>query len=132
MGTLTMSEQERKRVGIMVSVKAGELSLTEASAVLGLGYRQTKRIWRRYQDHGDAGLVHRLRGQPGQRRKPPELRAKILAPLCGAVSRLWADAGGGVFGEGKAPVDHETLRRWLPWRRTNGPCAGAPTSPAMA
>ena len=113
MGTLTMSEQERKRVGIMVSVKAGELSLTEASAVLGLGYRQTKRIWRRYQDHGDAGLVHRLRGQPGQRRKPPELRAKILARYAERYPDFGPTLAAEYLAKEKLLVDHETLRRWL-------------------
>lgn len=57
-----MSAKERRRAVIMAGVKAGELSLVEAAAVLDLGYRQTKRVWRRYQDAGDAGLVHRRRG----------------------------------------------------------------------
>jgi hypothetical protein len=113
MGTLTMSQQERKRVGIMVSVKAGELRLTEASAVLGLGYRQTKRIWRRYRDHGDAGLVHRLRGQPGQRRKPPELRAKILARYAERYPDFGPTLAAEYLAKEKLLVDHETLRRWL-------------------
>ena len=51
----------------------------QAAELMGLGYRQSKRIWRRYQADGDAGLVHRLRGQPSARRKPPELRAQVLA-----------------------------------------------------
>ena len=66
MGTLTMSEKERRRVGIMASVRADELSLVEAAAVLGLCYRQAKRVWRRYRDHGDAGLVHQTAGTAGQ------------------------------------------------------------------
>ena len=70
-------------MGIMVGVKAGELSLVEAMDVLGLGYRQTKRVWRRYRADGDQGLVHRLRGKPGLRRKPPKLRARILARAAG-------------------------------------------------
>ena len=97
----------------MVSVKAGELSLTEASAVLGLGYRQTKRIWRRYQDHGDAGLVHRLRGQPGQRRKPPALRAKILARYAERYPDFGPTLAAEYLAKEKLLVDHETLRRWL-------------------
>lgn len=79
METLIMSQKAWRRVGVLASVKAGELSVVEAAAVLGLGYRQTKRVWRGYQREGDAGLVHRLRGKPGPRRKPPVLRAQILA-----------------------------------------------------
>ena len=97
----------------MVGVKAEELSLVEAAAVLGLSYRQTKRVWQRYRADGDQGLVHRLRGQPGLRRKPPKLRAKILA----RVAERYPDFGPTLAaeylaGDGLA-VDHETLRRWL-------------------
>lgn len=108
-----MSRKERQRVGIMSSVQAGELNLVEAAEVLGLGYRQTKRVWKRYATGGDAGLVHRLRGQPGPRRKPPELRAKILA----RYAQRYADFGPTLAAEYLAKeglaVDHETLRRWL-------------------
>ncbi len=108
-----MSAKERRRVVIMAGVKAGELSLVEAADVLGLGYRQTKRVWRRYQDDGDAGLVHRLRGKPGQRRKPPAVRAKILA----RVGERYPDFGPTLAAEylakDRLEVDHETLRRWL-------------------
>jgi hypothetical protein len=64
METLTMRRKERPPVGVMASVKAGELNLLEAAEVSELGHRQTKRVWKR-QDA--AGLVHRLRGQPGRR-----------------------------------------------------------------
>ncbi len=108
-----MSEKERRRVGIMDGIKAKELSLVEASAVLGLSYRQTKRVWRRYRAEGDAGLVHRLRGQAGQRRKSAQLRAKILA----RYEERYPDFGPTLAAEYLAKeglvVDHETLRRWL-------------------
>lgn len=108
-----MSRKERQRVGIMSSVQAGELNLVEAAEVLGLDYRQTKRVWKRYQDEGDAGLVHRLRGRPGQRRKPPEVRARILA----RYQERYADFGPTLAAEYLEQegllVDHETLRRWL-------------------
>ncbi len=97
----------------MGSVKAGELSLAEASEVLGLCYRQTKRVWRRYQDDGDAGLVHRLRGQPGKRRKPPQLRAKILARYEERYRDFGPTLAAEYLAKEKLLVDHETLRRWL-------------------
>ena len=74
-----MSRKERDRLTIMVGVKQEELTLVQAAGLMGVGYRQSKRIWRRYQDQSDAGLVHRLRGQPSARRKPPALRAQVLA-----------------------------------------------------
>jgi uncharacterized membrane protein len=49
METLTMSRKERNRLTIMHGIKGQELTLVQASDLLGLGYRQTQRVWRRYQ-----------------------------------------------------------------------------------
>jgi hypothetical protein len=108
-----MSAKERRRVVIMAGVKAGELNLVEAAEVLGLGYRQTKRVWRRYQDAGDAGLVHQLRGKPGQRRKSPEVRAKILARFAERYPDFGPTLAAEYLAKEDLQVDHETLRRWL-------------------
>ena len=108
-----MSAKERRRGVIMAGVKAGELGLVEAAEVLGLGYRQTRRVWRRYQDQSDAGLVHRLRGTLGKRRKPPERRAKILARVAQRYPDFEPTLAAGNLAKEKLVVDHETLRRWL-------------------
>jgi Homeodomain-like domain len=109
-----MSRKERDRLRIMVGVKEEELTLVQAAGLMGVGYRQSKRIWRRYQDRGDAGLVHRLRGRPSARRKPPALRAQVLAKY---EEERYADFGPTLMAEHLAKagvvVDHETVRRWL-------------------
>ena len=46
METLLMSQKERVRLVVMEQVKRNELSLAQACDVLGLSYRQTKRVWR--------------------------------------------------------------------------------------
>ncbi len=108
-----MSRKERKRLTVMVGVKAQELTLVQAAELMGVCYRQSKRIWQRYQAAGDAGLVHRLRGKPSARRKPPALRAQALARYAEA---RYADFGPTLMAEQlwkeKLVVDHETLRRW--------------------
>ena len=43
-----MSQKERVRLIVMEQVKRDELTLAEAHEVLGLSYRQTKRVWRRH------------------------------------------------------------------------------------
>jgi hypothetical protein len=73
-----MSRKERDRLVVMAQVKHRKLSLGQASGVLGLSYRQTRRVWRHYRQCGDAGLVRGLRGRPSSRRKAPQLRARIL------------------------------------------------------
>jgi Helix-turn-helix domain len=108
-----MSGKERKRMTVMAGVMEEELTLVEAAELMGVGYRQSKRIWKRYQADGDAGLVHRLRGQPSARRKPAALRAQALARY---AEERYADFGPTLMAEHlakeKLVVDHETLRRW--------------------
>jgi hypothetical protein len=107
-----MSRKERKRLVIMAAVTRDELTLVQAAGLSSLSYRQVKRVWRRYQDQGDAGLVHRLRGRASARRLAPELRARILA----RVEARYADFGPTLAAEYLSQeglkVDHETLRRW--------------------
>ena len=108
-----MSRKERERLTIRVGVKEQALTLVQASELMGVCYRQSKRIWRRYQGAGDAGLVHRLRGQPSARRKPPAVRAQAQALY---AEERYADFGPTLMAEHLAQeglvVDHETLRRW--------------------
>jgi hypothetical protein len=93
---------------IMAGVKGKELTQVQAAELMGLGYRQTKRIWRRYQAEGDGGLIHRLHGRAGLRRKAPAARAQVLA--------RYADFGPTLLAEELAKegiqVDHDTVRRW--------------------
>jgi hypothetical protein len=108
-----MSRKERERLTVMAGVTAEELTLVQAAELMAVGYRQSKRIWKRYQADGDAGLVHRLRGKPSARRKPPEVRAQALARY---AEERYADFGPTLMAEQllkeKLVVDHETLRRW--------------------
>ena len=109
-----MSRKERDRLPIMVGVQQQKLTQVQAAALLRVGYRQCKRIWRRYQAEGDAGLVHRLRGRPSARRKSPQLKERVLARC---AEERYADFGPTLLAEqlakAKLVVDHETLRRWL-------------------
>lgn len=113
MEILKMSRKERKRLTILAAVKRSELTLAAAAELLAMSYRQAKRVWRRYRELGDAGLVHRLRGRPSPRRTVPEVRAEILA----RVATKYPDFGPTLAAEYLAAeglaVDHETLRRWL-------------------
>src|SRR5512141_1746473 len=113
MEILKMSQKERVRLSVMKQVQEEDLKLVEASEVLGLSYRQAKRVWARYQQQGDRGLVHLARGKPGKRAKPAKVKARILA----RYEERYADFGPTLAAEYLAEeglkVDHETLRRWL-------------------
>lgn len=109
-----MGTRELLRAKLMDKAKGGELTLREVAARLKVSYRQAKRIWARYREHGDAGLVHGSQGRPSNRRIPERLRQEVL----GTYRREYADFGPTLASEklqerqGIA-VDHETLRRWL-------------------
>src|ERR1035437_255557 len=113
--TLTMSRKERNRMTIMAGVKGKELTRVPAAELMGLGYRQGKRLWRRYQEEGEAGLIPRLRGQAGLRRKAPAVRAQVLARH---AEDRYADFGptrlGGGLAKEETKGDHDTVGRgWL-------------------
>jgi len=108
-----MSGKERKRLVVLAQVKQGKLSVAGAGRLLGVCYRQAKRIWRRFKRAGEAGLVHGNRGKPGPRRKAATLRSRVLA----RYRQRYADFGPTLAAEKLQEeglvVDHETLRRWL-------------------
>ena len=52
-----MSEQELLRAAVFGQVKSQDWALVEAAERLGLSYRQTKRLWKCYQQAGATGLV---------------------------------------------------------------------------
>ena len=112
--TLLMSRKERVRVGELSRVKAGEQSLVQAAARMGLGYRQAKRVWRRYGREGDCGLVHRGRGKPSNRRKSERLRKRCLKLYEERLEGFGPTLASELLAERwEQEVDHETLRRWL-------------------
>ncbi len=114
METLTMSRQERRRLELCGRVKRGELTLAKAAELAGLSYRQAKRVYRRYREESDRGLMHRLRGRPSNRGSDPEQREQVLA----LYRERYHDFGPTLAAEYLArehrlKIGVETLRRWL-------------------
>lgn len=68
-----MSKKERSRLVVVSRVKEKQMTIKEASELLGISYRQCQRIYKRYVEAGDKGLLHRNRGRPSNRRKPAEV-----------------------------------------------------------
>ena len=109
-----MSPNESVRVEILSRVSAGVLTLKQAAQLLGLSYRQAKRLSQRYQRDGSAGLVHRHTGQRSNRAKPHQVREL-------ALDFVRKNAGDGLgptlvaaeLAEQGLSVSHETLRRWM-------------------
>lgn len=108
-----MSMEERKRLVILAGIKKGELSVAEGGRVLGVCYRQAKRIWSRYRKDGAAGLVHGSRGKASGRGKKASFRSKVLSRYEQRYPDFGPTLAAEKLQEEGLEIDHETLRRWL-------------------
>ena len=52
-----MSSKELRRAGVLARVESGELKLVSAAVMMGMSYRQSKRLVKRYRE---GGLSHSL------------------------------------------------------------------------
>ncbi len=114
-GYLLMSRKELERKSVLELVQAKRLTLVEAAERMHLSYRQTLRVFARFSTEGDAGLVHRRRGQRSNRAYPTAYRDKVLRRYRERYKEhdLGPTLAAEKLAEDKLPVDHETLRRWL-------------------
>jgi hypothetical protein len=73
-----MSQKEFDRGAVYSRVGVGDLTLKEAAVLLGISYRQAKRLYKRFRTEGPAGLVHRSVGRVSNHARPIAERAEIL------------------------------------------------------
>ena len=83
MGDIRMSRRERGRLETLSRVKDGLLTLKKAAELLGLSYRHIRRIFKRYKEEGDSGLIHKSRGKSSNRRISEKKKKAIFRILRG-------------------------------------------------
>jgi len=119
LGRIEMSQEELRRVEVLARVKSDQLRVVDAGRLMGVSYRQAKRLWKRYREEGSPGLKHRSAGRASHRAYPQKIRRRVL--------RLVREKYSGPVGERFGPtlaaehlasedgvgVDAETLRRWM-------------------
>jgi hypothetical protein len=91
----------------------------QAAERMELSYRQAKRLWKRYWQHGAAAPVHRNAGRSSNRAKPNKVCAKVVR----LIRQKYSGEVGQRFGptlatEHLASEDHiaisaTTVRRWM-------------------
>jgi transposase len=114
-----MSGRELARVEVLGRVKAGTLPLMDAAMLMGVSYRQAKRLWRLFKREGAKALRHRQAGQTSNRGASVQTRQRVLA----LIRQKYSGEVGTRFGptlvaehlatEDGLTIDHETLRRWM-------------------
>ena len=113
-GTLHMTREEARRLSIVQQVLDRRLRQRHAAEVLRLSVRQVRRWMQRVREAGPAGIVHRLRGQPSNRRLPVRLKARVLARYRARYHGFGPTLAQEKLRErDRLRVSRETLRQWL-------------------
>ena len=114
-----MSTPELKRAGVLARVVAGTLTLGSAATLMGVSYRQAKRLCARYRAQGAAGVQHGSAGRTSNRATSSRVRKRALALIrakySGTIDERFGPtlAAEHLASEDGLTVDHETLRRWM-------------------
>ena len=120
-GHLLMSAKERRHKSVFEEVDRERMTIKEAARRLGLSYRHCRRLYKRFGEQGDAGLVHRSRGRPSNRAKPAQMKKAVLKRYEQRYKGFGPTLAAEKLTEEGHKVDHETLRRWLlddgQWKR---------------
>src|SRR5271166_888279 len=111
--TVSMSQRERDVLKVMSAVPRRERTQSEAAWLLRKSERQVRRLQRRLEAEGDAGIVHRLRGRASNRQLNHELRAKVLELYQEELADFGPTLASEVMSERGLEVSADTLRRWL-------------------
>jgi hypothetical protein len=77
-GRVMMSGKELRRVHVIGKVLDKQLTQLKAGGLLGLTPRHVRRLIKRVRVEGEAGLMHRGRGQPSNRRRADPIKVKVL------------------------------------------------------
>jgi transposase len=114
-----MSCKELRRAGVLARVESGELKLVNAAVMMGISYRQSKRLAKRYREGGTQGLKHGSAGRESNRRKSKKFRERVMR----LVGKKYSGEEGERFGptlaaehlasDDDVEVNAQTLRRWM-------------------
>src|SRR3972149_5610748 len=77
MESFTMSRKEVPRAGLVKGALAGRITNEQGARALHMTVRQFQRVKKRFREHGARGLLHALRGRPGNRHLTPQAREQI-------------------------------------------------------
>src|SRR5258707_7727046 len=117
-----MSTRDFRRLAVIRRVLSGELSIGEAASVLGLSYRQVKRVVQRFRTRGPKGLIHGNVGRRSNHGHPAAVRRQAVALITehfsGTVRGRGQRFGPTLAAEHLADefgvhVPVPTLRRWM-------------------
>ncbi|HUW61598.1 MAG TPA: ISNCY family transposase, partial [Candidatus Bathyarchaeia archaeon] len=111
---LRMSQKERDRLKVLAQLKLGKMVQREAGELLRISERQVRRLLRRYEEHGDAGLLHGLRGRTSNHRIDLASKEKAVNLLEMHYRDYGPTLASEVLGEEHGIwASRETVRHWM-------------------
>lgn len=81
MADITMNIKDTRRIAILDKVKEKTLTQAQAAEALNITARQVRRLLRRYRDNGASGVIHKLRGLPGNHQASTDLLDQALMTI---------------------------------------------------
>jgi transposase len=113
-GLLTMSRKEIKRVTVLQQVMDKRIKQKEAAKQLKLSTRQIKRLIKNFRKEGEAGIISKHRGRPGNRGNTEDFKEKVKE----LIQRHYSDFGPMLAAEKLheregIKINRETLRQWM-------------------
>ena len=111
--TIIMSSEELRRLSIINKSIDKLITQKKAAKLIGLSYRQTKRLIKRVKREVDKGIIHGLRGKRWNRIIDDKIRVKVIA----LFNQNYFNFGPILASEklyefNKIRIDHDILRRW--------------------
>lgn len=111
---IMLSQRELKRLHLIRKALEGTLKQVEAADILLLSDRQIRRIIKRVRLEGDAGITHKLRGRPSNRRLPKKIKEKAIKLYRERYKGFGPTlASEKLFEIDRIKINDETLRNWL-------------------
>lgn len=125
-GTLHMSREEARRLSLVQQVLDRRIRQRHAAEIVGVSVRQVRRWVQRVRAAGPAGIVHRLRGRPSNRRLSATRKRQVLARYRERYLGFGPTLAQEKLRErDRLIVSRETLRQWLReaglWQRQRRP-----------
>ncbi len=120
-----MNIRDTRRIAILDKLKEKSIKQAAAAQALGVSVRQVRRLLRRYKDEGASGVIHKLRGVPGNH----QADERILDQALDTIRSRYSDfsmtmAHEKLVAYNAFPYSRETLRRamiatglWSPKRQ---------------
>ena len=122
---LRMSQKERDRLKVVKDVVEGRMRPKDAARVWAVSEKQVSRVVKRYQEEGDAGLVHRLRGRPSNRKTSEDIKEEVIERMKNRYKGFGPKLASEKLEEELGlVVSRETVRTWMmeaklsqPWKQ---------------